>query len=114
LMSAACEMGAIIGDERYREALAEYGHNLGMAFQIADDLLDYVATEATTGKPSGHDLREHEVTLPLIAALGRMNAADRREVEEFFADAVPTDDGIESIIALVRRYGGLEYARERA
>lgn len=114
LISAACEMGALMGDPRYREPLARYGHQLGMAFQVIDDLLDYTETEAVTGKPSGHDLREHKVTLPLIAALAEMDQAHRREVEAFFADPDPTDDGIAQIVDLVRENGGLDYARERA
>src|SRR5690606_891980 len=69
LMSAACEMGALVGDPKCRVPLARFGHHLGMAFQVIDDRLDYAETEAVTGKPSGHDLREHKVTLPLIAAL---------------------------------------------
>ncbi|MGH7444334.1 MAG: polyprenyl synthetase family protein, partial [Longimicrobiales bacterium] len=81
LMSAACEMGAVAGEPTLREPLRRYGHALGMAFQIADDLLDYTETEAVTGKPAGHDLREHKVTLPLIHALGRAGAAARTEVE---------------------------------
>ena len=85
-----------------------------MAFQVIDDLLDYTETEAVTGKPSGHDLREHKVTLPLIAALREMGAADRREVEAFFAEPAPTDEGIARIVDLVRDYGGLDYARQRA
>ncbi|HLU26632.1 MAG TPA: polyprenyl synthetase family protein [Longimicrobiales bacterium] len=114
LMSAACEMGALVGDETYREPLARFGHYLGMAFQIADDLLDYTETEAVTGKPSGHDLREHKVTLPLIAAYGVMEPPERREIEAFFADPEPTDEGIERVVQLVREHGGLKYARDRA
>jgi len=114
LISAACEIGALAGDARYRAPLARYGHELGMAFQIADDLLDYTQTEAVTGKPSGHDLREHKVTLPLLAALAVMDGARRREVEHFFADPEPTQDGIERVVELVREHGGLEYARRRA
>jgi octaprenyl-diphosphate synthase len=114
LMSAACEMGAAIGDPGHCEPLARYGYALGMAFQIADDLLDYTGSEASTGKPSGHDLREHKVTLPLIAALRQMDGPARREVESFFADPEPTDEGIERVIALTSAYGGLEYARSRA
>src|SRR5690606_2343316 len=91
LMSAACELGALAGDEAYREPLARFGHYLGMAFQIADDLLDYTETEAVTGKPSGHDLREHKVTLPLIAAFSAMAPPERREIEAFFAEPEPTD-----------------------
>lgn len=114
LMSAACEMGSLVGDAQYRAPLARFGHQLGMAFQVIDDLLDYTETEAVTGKPSGHDLREHKVTLPLIAALGEMSQADRREVEAFFAEPEPTDEGITRMVDLVRDYGGLDYARQRA
>lgn len=114
LMSAACEIGALAGAEPYRDALRTYGFQLGMAFQVVDDLLDYTETEDVTGKPTGHDLREHKVTLPLIAALEEMDAASRREVEEFFAIPEPTDDGIARVVELVREHGGLDYARQRA
>jgi octaprenyl-diphosphate synthase len=114
LMAAACEMGAVAGEPAHREPLARYGHALGMAFQIADDLIDYTEVAAVTGKPAGQDLREHKVTLPLIHALTAMSPAAVREVERFFADPEPTDEGIESVMALVREYGGLEYATARA
>jgi octaprenyl-diphosphate synthase len=114
LMSAACELGAAAGAAGHRSELAAYGHALGMAFQVADDLLDYTQTEAVTGKPTGQDLREHKVTLPLIAAMREMPAAARHEVEAFFADPVPSDDGIEAVARLVREHGGLDYARTRA
>src|SRR5690606_27393470 len=65
LFSATCEVGAIYGATSSRAALADYGTQLGMAFQIADDLLDYTEEEEVTGKPAGHDLREQKVTLPL-------------------------------------------------
>ncbi len=114
LLSAACEIGALVGGGEHREALARYGLWLGMAFQVADDLLDYTADAAMIGKPSGLDLREHKVTLPLIAALREMPPAARREVEELFANAAPSDDQIERVIAVVDEYGGLEYASRRA
>jgi octaprenyl-diphosphate synthase len=114
LMSAACEMGAVAGDASHRTALAAFGHDLGMAFQIADDLLDYNETEAVTGKPAGQDLREHKVTLPLIYALEHIDAQTRHEVEQFFADPEPTDAGIEQVVAVVRDAGGIEYALGRA
>jgi octaprenyl-diphosphate synthase len=114
LMAAACELGAAAGDERYREPLSAYGHALGMAFQIADDLLDYSERSAVTGKPSGQDLREHKVTLPLIYAYARMPEDGRREVEHFFADPVPTDEGIAGVVALVQEHGGIEFALDRA
>ena len=114
LMSAACEMGAMIGDEGWREPLSRYGYQLGMAFQIADDLLDYTVAEEVTGKPSGQDLREHKMTLPLIHTLERLDGAERRRVTDFFADPDPSDEAIAEIIALVESRGGLDYARERA
>jgi octaprenyl-diphosphate synthase len=114
LMAAACELGAAAGVEAYRPGLARYGHALGMAFQIADDLLDYTQSEAAVGKPTGQDLREHKVTLPLIAAMREMSASARGVVQAFFADPVPSDDGIEEVSRLVREHGGLEYARNRA
>jgi len=114
LMSAACELGAVIGPVAQRSPLARYGHALGMAFQIADDLLDYTGSEAVVGKPVGLDLREHKVTLPLIAALRRMGPAARREVEAFFADPEPRDEAIALVVERVAEHGGLEYALARA
>jgi len=114
LMSAACEMGSVVGDATHRAALAAYGHDLGMAFQIADDLLDYNETEAVTGKPAGQDLREHKMTLPLIHAMRVMDATSRRDVESFFADPDPTEAGIDHVVGLVQKHGGIEYAIERA
>jgi octaprenyl-diphosphate synthase len=111
LMSAACEMGALTGAPEHRDALARYGTELGRAFQIADDLLDYTADSADTGKPSGLDLREHKVTLPLIHALPRLAKDDRAAVEAFFRDPEPTDAAIHEVVEMVSRQGGLEYAR---
>jgi octaprenyl-diphosphate synthase len=114
LMSAACELGALVGDASLRAPLARFGRDLGMAFQIADDLLDYTADSAVTGKPAGLDLREHKVTLPLIAVLPTLSAEERRFLEEFFEEKEPQDAAINHIVELVRERGGLDYAKERA
>ncbi|MQA90610.1 MAG: octaprenyl-diphosphate synthase [Gemmatimonas sp.] len=114
LISAACELGSLVGDESLRAPLALYGHQLGMAFQIADDLLDYTADKAVIGKPSGLDLREHKVTLPLLAALPELSESERSRVDTFFATAEPSDVEIAAIIDLVTRYGGLDYAKQMA
>ncbi len=98
---------------RIANALARYGEQLGMAFQVADDLLDYTATSADTGKPTGLDLREHKVTLPLIAALRTMPDSARRHVERLFAAPEPSDADIELVITIVVEHGGLDYARRR-
>ena len=84
-----------------------------MAFQVADDLLDYTADEAVTGKPCGLDLREHKVTLPLIHALRGLTGAPRAEVDALFDDAEPDDARIAHVIEIVADRGGLDYARER-
>jgi octaprenyl-diphosphate synthase len=85
-----------------------------MAFQIADDLLDYEGSEERTGKPIGQDLRERKVTLPLVEALRRCSPVDRERVRAFFTQVEPSDAEIASIVDLVRSAGGLDYARDRA
>ncbi len=114
LLSGACEVGALRGAPAHRDALARFGRALGMAFQITDDLLDYTQPEAVTGKPSGLDLKEHKVTLPLIAALERMDAAGRRCVADLMATAAPADEQVAEVMRLVEASGGLEYARRHA
>jgi len=114
LMSAACEIGALVGQPEYREPLAAYGRDLGMAFQIIDDLIDYTVSTDITGKPSGLDLKEHKVTLPLIAALPKMDASARAAVEDLFSDPEPSDDSVRAVGDSVREVGGLEVARGKA
>lgn len=114
LLSGACETGALSGTPAQREALRRFGQHLGMAFQIVDDLLDYTEDEAVTGKPSGLDLREHKVTLPLIHALGRMTEAQRAVVEALMRTPEPSDQQIAEVVGLVEQTGGLAYARDRA
>src|SRR5207253_2633505 len=84
-----------------REALARFGEHLGMAFQITDDLLDYTESEEVTGKPVGLDLKEHKVTLPLIAALGQMGQRERRVVADLMVAPDPPDDLVGEVIGLV-------------
>jgi octaprenyl-diphosphate synthase len=114
LLSGACEVGALRAAPRYREALARFGLSLGMAFQITDDLLDYTEPEAVTGKPSGLDLKEHKVTLPLISALERLGAGDRRIVADLMDTPDPADELVAEVIRAVEGAGGLDYARRRA
>ena len=113
LVSGACEIGALRAAEDEREALRRFGEALGMAFQIVDDLLDYTEAPSVTGKPFGSDLREHKVTLPLIAALPCMGEAERRAVSELLHSPEPSDSQIAEIILAVSEAGGLDYARER-
>jgi octaprenyl-diphosphate synthase len=113
LMGTACELGALSGARDYCDQLVQFGQNLGMAFQITDDLLDYRELKETTGKPSGLDLREHKVTLPLIYALREMTAASRSQVERLFSTETADDDQIATVVQIVAESGGFEYARKR-
>jgi octaprenyl-diphosphate synthase len=112
-LSAACETGALCGAERHRVPLRRYGELLGMAFQIADDILDYTEDASVTGKPSGLDLREHKVTLPLIAVLPKLSPAARSRVDALFLADEPDDQIIADVVDLVREAGGIEYARRQ-
>ncbi len=113
LVGAACEMGALAGAPRFRAPMRRFGEHLGMAFQVADDLIDYTEQESVTGKPSGNDLREHKVTLPLIAAIPQMSPAQRGRVDSIFADPTPSDASIAEVVGIVAECGGLDRAREK-
>jgi octaprenyl-diphosphate synthase len=113
LFRASCEVGALCGAPEHAPALARFGERLGMAFQVADDLLDYTEEQSTIGKPSGLDLKEHKVTLPLIAALKVMSPAARARVEALFSSDEPDENKIAEVIAIVGEAGGIEYARRR-
>jgi len=113
LLSAACETGAMCGAARHRAALKRFGARLGMAFQVADDILDYTETASVTGKPAGLDLREHKVTLPLIAALPKLSPAGRGRVDALFASEAPSDEQIHEVVGLVTEAGGIDAARRR-
>ncbi len=116
LFSACTRLGAIIGragdSEQIR--LGDFGWNLGMAFQLVDDMLDFTSRESVLGKPVGNDLREGKVTLPLIYALERANAQERKLVDRVLADSSYERVPFSEIRKLVDRYQGIERTRERA
>lgn len=114
LMKAACGMGAFLGAPEHVAALTDFGQSLGMAFQVADDILDYVGSEEETGKPIGQDLRERKVTLPLVGALRVASPSAEAKIRRFFTLAEPEDEEIFRVVQLVRELGGVEYARTRA
>lgn len=114
LMSAACEIGALSADPAVREPLRRFGLSLGMAFQVTDDVLDYTESAGVTGKPSGLDLKEHKITLPLIAALPNMSSEERRVTQQLMDDPSPSDESVRRVIAIVEARGGVEAARGRA
>ena len=116
LFSVCARLGVLAahGDAALQERLGEYAWNLGMAFQLVDDVLDFTAREKTLGKPVGGDLREGKVTLPLVYALERATPAEHRLVrtilEERSYDTVP----FARILDLLEKYRGIERVRDRA
>lgn len=113
LFKAACDVGALCGAPRWRLPLSRFGERLGMAFQVQDDLMDYTEHSGTTGKPTGLDLKEHKVTLPLIEALRRVSPVQRSLIERLFNTADPDDQDIAGVVEIVRETGGLDFARRR-
>jgi len=114
LMSGACEVGVIGADPALRGPMRRFGRALGMAFQVVDDLLDYTGSQAVTGKPAGLDLREHKITLPLIAALPEMDPAERARVVRLMAEPEPAGEDVAEVICAVERRGGIAAAQARA
>jgi octaprenyl-diphosphate synthase len=115
-MSACCRIGALLGGAppAQVEALTRYGLDLGVAFQISDDLLDFVADQGRLGKAVGADLREGKRTLPLIATLERAPAEVARGVRALLDARRLAADEVEEIRALVLAHGGVGYALARA
>jgi octaprenyl-diphosphate synthase len=111
LMSAACQIGAIMGgvSPSQEEALREMGLNLGMTFQVVDDILDYTGVEQELGKQVCADLREGRITLPLIHALARATDMDRDRLEVIAQD--PSSQTAPELTDLLNSYGSLDHAR---
>src|SRR6266446_6844673 len=116
LFSVCARLGAISthADMIVQEKLGEYAWNLGMAFQLADDVLDFTAREKTLGKPVGGDLREGKVTLPLVYALERATGEERRLVETILRQRNYDEVPFARILTLLEKYRGIERVRERA
>lgn len=116
LFSACMRLGAILGDAspEQEDRLARYGLGLGMAFQIVDDVLDFVAAPERLGKPVGNDLREGKVTLPLVYALENASQESRRKVETVLKEHEFRSVTPEEIVALVQETGAVERSRARA
>ena len=118
LIGAATEIGAGLNgggkDPRRRLKYRRFGERVGVAFQIVDDLFDYLGDPGTTGKPVGYDLAEGKVTLPLIAALRRAGDRDRSRLKKLALRKRWTQAQWNQLRALIDRCGGFEYARQRA
>ena len=116
LFSVCMRLGAILGGAgpEQEAALAKYGHDLGMAFQIVDDVLDLTASEDVLGKPVASDLREGKVTMAVIHALERCTASERSQIEKILKDRAFNGVTHADILQILQRYGSLEAATSRA
>lgn len=116
LFSVCMRLGAILGNAtpEQEENLAQYGRDLGMAFQIVDDVLDLTASESVLGKPVASDLREGKVTMAVIHALERCTSAERQKIETVLRERAFEGVTHSEILEILSRYGSLEAAYARA
>lgn len=110
LISAACASPALLvgAAADTTKALAEFGTNMGIAFQLIDDLLDYTSSEGVFGKPVGKDLKEGKVTLPLLYTLKESKDADRDRIVNLIGDEMAGQRDYDYVIEMVRRDGSLD------
>lgn len=116
LISAACQIGAILGKVSLEkeEALAKYGMDLGIAFQLVDDCLDYTSNNEELGKIVGNDLREGKITLPLICAIKNATTLEREEILTAIEADSLKDSQLSSAVNLINKYKGIDYTLNRA
>lgn len=115
-VEGCCRAGAMVagGDTTIQEALAQYGCSLGMAFQLADDLLDYTGDPAITGKPRGSDLRDGRATLPFLLGLQSATKTERQVLLSSFANANLSDEAVLAVCDILTQYDCFERTRTSA
>lgn len=116
LLSVSCEAGAVVAgaDKKTVEALRGFGLNMGIAFQIVDDLLDYSSSEQEVGKPVGKDFREGKITLPLIYSIPNMEENQAKRFEALLINGSDNEVDYDELINVVRESGNIEKTKERA
>ena len=115
LFSVCTLNGAIAAGATYQQAeqLKKYGEMYGIAFQIRDDIFDYISSADKIGKPVGNDIREGKITLPLLYAINNTNGAEKDVVMQILRDKDFSADNVEEIVNFAIRKGGIEYAEQR-
>jgi len=116
LFAAACEIGAVVADrpEAERRALEAFGHNIGMAFQLIDDVLDYSARQATLGKTVGDDFRDGKITLPVVLAFRAAGDDDRAFWRRTLEDQEQKKGDLKRAVQLLEKTGALAATVDRA
>jgi len=116
LIAAACQVGAVLAEASpvQEAALREFGLEVGTAFQLMDDALDYVADQQEFGKARGHDLEEGKMTLPLICAYSAADTCERAEIAKIIDLDELNEGDLNRVCTLIDKYNGIEYTRQRA
>ena len=116
LIAASCQIGAIFGgaDHKREEAMRSFGLNLGISFQLRDDVLDYAGSEEEVGKPIGQDLGERKITLPLIYTLATSNRKDRQRLVTLITADEITRETFTEVNRFIEHYRGIEYTSRLA
>src|SRR5205814_5637989 len=116
LFSVCMRVGGILGGAttEQEERLGQYGRDLGLAFQIVDDVLDLTASESVLGKPVASDLREGKATMPVIHAVERCTPEQRAQIETVLHDRAFERISHSDVLAILREYGSLHAAHQRA
>ena len=115
LISASCQLGAVTtsDDLKAQEAMKNFGENLGIAFQIKDDMFDFIGTTSIVGKPVGTDVKESKITLPLVYAFLHGPKKEAKEILSQIKKGLKKRE-IKNILQFVKENGGLKYAQEKA
>lgn len=116
LFQAACTVSAVIADAppEKEQALSDYGYNLGIAFQMIDDLFDYTMDTADLGKEIGADLKEGKLTIPVIHALKQADSADRDRMIQIIQNEDFSAQEFKTLVALMEKHDGIEYTLKKA
>lgn len=116
LISTCCEIGAVsvTNDPEIRTAMRNYGENVGMAFQIQDDVLDYTSRTNILGKPIGNDIKEGKLTLPLIYACTQAPKSEAKNIVSLVKGKNISQKQVDFVQSFVKNHGGIEYATEQA
>jgi len=115
LIATSCELGAITTSktDKDRKATFDFGENLGMAFQIKDDLFDLLGKETDTGKNSGGDVKKNLMTLPLIFSYSHMTKSENRQLKKLMSAKKKTKKILTDIRGMIDESGGFEYSRKK-
>ncbi len=115
LFAAASEIGAVIADKQdERQALYHFGLNLGLSFQLVDDILDYETSDEKIGKNLGDDFREGKITLPVILAYQKSDEKERLFWKKTMGDVDQSDDDFATAVSIIKKYDTLTLSKEKA